>query len=324
MATINKLDSALGIAKQTVQGTPAAAPTIVVPLIGGAVAGFDASKTVDPETGQVYSTNAFLDTIASGFDVSTRAYPEMLGISLMGVLGKCVTTGAAAPFTHVFTPDKDTPWHTFWGYVGAQTVQSTDAKFDKLSISWSGNKPLDLQMTLAALGIEFDVPMTGGVEVAGTKYFTPANGVFKISAHDGTPVETAITAFSAELSRDVSAEYYSGDPMPGDLSTGRFKAAPSITIKPSDLAAFKAAATGSPTGTTPSKTIVYGSYEVNLTIDAGTTLKIESPRVPFAVSWPESDPSGGAVELELKAEDSLGTATIMPITVTLTDSVTTY
>ncbi len=63
---------------------------------------------------------------------------------------------------------------------------------------------------------------------------------------------------------------------------------------------------------------------MNLAIGTSATLKIESPSVPFSVQWPSSDPQGGSVELELKADDSLGTASVSPITVTLTDDVTAY
>lgn len=329
---LNKLISNIALAKQTAKGQPATAPEYITPLVGsGAVAGVEPSVTIDEETGQVYAINAYVEEVASGFDVPVRAYPKTLGLLLYALMGTCASTSdtASGGNKHVFTVDpKDmsTPWLTLWGNIETEEVMSSDAKVGALKISFDGNKPLEVSATIAALGVKLGTPAKrpeGGVDMAGLKYFTPANCEVKVDV-GGASLETKkITAFSLEMSRNIEPEYFSGSPLPGDLAMGKFEAKPSFTTKPDSLADFRKAVTGSVNGTDITPNVVEGSYSVKVTLDKWS-LTIEAKRVPFKVSWPDSDAGGGAVEVELAADNQLGTTTEGPITITLINDVAKY
>ena len=329
---LNKLISSLGIAKQEAQGTPATAPAYVLPLAGsGAVAGIDPKVTIDEETGQSYAINSYVEEVASGFDSPVRAYPKALGLLLLGLFGSCVSTSGtkSGTFSHVFTvdpTDQAVPWFTLWGNIESESVRSHDAKVGALEISFDGNKPLEVAATFACLGLLMGsgaARPAGGVDMAGLKYLTPANCSFKFSAAGSALAEQKITKFDLKMSRNVSPEYFSGSPLPSDLSMGKFEAAPSITLKPSSLDDFRSAVTGSPSGTAVSADVVTGAYE--LTVNQGDfSMKIEGPIVPWKIAWPKSDASGGAVELEVSADNQLGTASAGPIKITLVNDIERY
>lgn len=323
--TIRKSDFLFYLAKQSAKGTAATTATIKMGVKGGAPeVGSDIQE--DLVTGMPYATEAFLQALSSGFGFEARAYPAFLGMALAGVMGGVVNSGAAAPYSHVFTAADDTPWHTAWAKLGPNFVKVTDAKFDSVGISWSMNEPLLIDAVMASLDAAFlSTAPTGGTDLLGAAKFTPGGGTFKVSGHNATVATVPLTKFSITPSRDITPEYISGTITPGDLTTNPLKCPAEVIVKPtSDLALYLAAITGSPTGTTPAVVLVTGSFEMNLTIAAGVTLKIEAAKVPWETSWPDADPAGGAVELKLSCKNLLGTSSVSPVTFTLTDAIATY
>lgn len=329
---LNKLISSLAIARQSAQGAPATAPEYVLPLAGsGAVAGVDPKVTIDEETGQSYAINAYVEEVASGFDAPVRAYPKALGLLLYGLFGTCVTTEGTkgGTYVHAFTVDpvsQAVPWFTLWGNIEDECVRSHDSKVGSLELSFDGNKPLEVASTLACLGVLFGGGAqrpAGGVDMAGLKYFTPANCSFKMDAAGATLQARKVTKFGLKMTRNVNPEYFSGSPLPSELSMGKFEAAPSFTLKPDDLDDFRKAVTGSAAGTSVSADVITGSYELLLSL-GDFSLKVEGSKVPWKIAWPKSDAGGGAVELEVSADNQLGTATASPIKVTLVNDVQSY
>lgn len=329
---LNKLISSIGLARQTALGTEASAPKWISPLVGsGAVAGVEPSVSIDEETGQSYAINAYLEEISSSFDTPVRAYPKTLGELLYGLFGSVVTTPSADTgyYQHVFKvdpTDQNTPWYTIWGNIEDEYVRSRDAKVGTVEIKWDGNKPLEVDTTFACLNVLIGstaVRPAGGTDMAGLDYLTPAGLSFKFSPAGSTLAATKITKFGLKMSRNVSPEYFSGSALPGNLSMGKFEAAPSFTLKPDDLSAFRAAITGSASGASVAESVVTGAYEAAVSVGKNS-LKIEGPKVPFKISWPDSDASGGAVELAVAADNQLGSATVSPITITLINDVASY
>lgn len=323
---LNSLLSDVALAKQTVKGTPATAPTYVMPLKDGQAASFEPTDTVDEETGQNYATSAYREEVAVGSDFAMRAYPGPLGLLLYAALGGITTVGSAAPYKHTFTVADRTPWLTLWPKTDVDFVQINDAKLDQLTVSFSGNEPLLVESTFA--GLSFDKTGSrpaGGVNVAGLEYFTPASGVFKVAGAGSTPLEVAINNFSLAISRNLTSLFSSGTPLPSDLSLGRASFAPSITVRPEDdLSLFWEIATGSKLGTAPSTVTILGSFEIEVHIDDNTKLTLKADRVPWKCDYPGANPSGGAIELPLSADDILGNATTSPVSIELTNAVASY
>jgi len=194
-----------------------------------------------------------------------------------------------------------------------------------VGISWNMNEPLLVNAVMGALTVAFNgaIP-TGGTDLIGASRFTPGGGTFKLSGHDASPAVVPITAFNITPSRELTPEYVSGSISPGDLTVNPLKCAVSATVKPDNLALYLAAITGAVDGNSPATTLVTGSLEMSLLIDANTTLKIEAAKVPWSASWPDADPGGGSVELTLAADNLLGTTSVSPVKFTLIDQIATY
>lgn len=324
--TLNKLLTDQAVAVQTAKGTAAAAPAYVFPLKDGIAASFESKDTVDQETGQNYATAAYREEVAIGADCSLRAYPAVLGLLLYAALGADAVTGEIAPYTHDFTVADTTPWLTLFPKTDTDFVKITDAKVDTLKIGWSKNEPLLVEAAFAGLSYaKLSSRPSGGVDVSGTNYITPANGVFKVAGAGTSPVAVDITAFSLEIARGLSGVFCSGSPLPKSISMGRASFKPSITVMPeNDLNLFWEIATGSALGTAPSTVTVKGSFEVTVQIDASTSLTISADYVPWKCEYPGADPAGGEIELSLTADDILGTASASPVSIQLKNAVEEY
>lgn len=135
--------SFLGIAKETVFGTPVAA-TAYIPI-----------KTLTPsdkltlldDQGMRGSMVDSYDKIAGpifaeyGFDGDV--FPDTIGWPIVGVLGDLTTTGASAPYTHVAstlnTGTGQPPSYTLSDYYTISTRQFAGLKFSEVGFKFSGD-----------------------------------------------------------------------------------------------------------------------------------------------------------------------------------------
>jgi hypothetical protein len=135
--------SFLGIAKETVFGTPVAANAFI-PV-----------KTMTPKDNRVLLDDQGMrgsmvdtyDKIAGpnfaeyGFDGDV--FPDTIGWAVAGVLGDVTTTGASAPFTHATstlnTGTGQPPSYTLSDYYTVTTRQFPGLKFSELGFKFSGD-----------------------------------------------------------------------------------------------------------------------------------------------------------------------------------------
>ena len=330
--SINTSIGLVGVAKQASRDTGASAPTYVHGLTGGNTFAADRTVGVDEVAcGMRANVDAYVEKVSVAPSFQCRAYADALGLYLLGALGEDDVDGESAPYTHVFTMGSALPYLTMWGQTGTDNITCVGGcKVDELELSFDGNKPLDVSVTLrgltAALGLS---ALPGSVEPSCFDgYFVPTAGTFKLDTASDTPAASAIvTKGSVKVSNKVEETYGAGRAMPSEVSEGKCEVSGSVTCLPDDMTLYRKMLTGSSSGTAPSASVVYGSFEWTFTHrdEAGWTLKVEADHVPFKADWVDVDPSGGDGEVEFSFDQAL-VAELggSPVTITLVNDVASY
>ena len=329
---INTSIGLIGVAKQTARGTAASAPSFVHGLTGGQV--FKLDRTVesdDVSCGVRAGTDSHVESVIPGLDFDTFGYSDVLPLYLLGALGNITSTqvGSTSKYTHVIKMGSSLPYLTFWGRIGDNFSSVSGCKIDQLEMEFEGNSPLEFGVTvigmLATLGL---AQFPGSVDPSCFDgYFVPTGGTFKVETASDTPATAPVTKGKIALSNSCTADQLAGSVTPGDVAEGKLTTSGSVTVKPDDMTLYRKMITGSSSGTTPSGTMVYGSFEWTFAHSKNSdhTLKIEASRVPFTADFPEVSPDGGAAEIEFSFSDiGVAAASDSPITVTIINETASY
>lgn len=314
-----------GIAKQAAKGSAAAAPTFGYGVRGGSVAQISVEQELEDLTSAKRIAPSVTRTaVATGQDFTTRAFPGSLGLWLLGALGSVATTGAG-PYVHTITPADDLPYMTLFGKLGASIFSVEDAKIDELVLSWTESQPLEVALTALGCGLGFPGTFTPGTDESRETFLTAASGTFKMDVDSDTPVVARIVGGEISIANALEAIRLSGSIVPEDVFPGRHEFGVTLTTRPTNLDDWRTVLTGSAAGTDPSEVTVYGSFEITFTLAGGEQLVITADRVAFTAEFPEAQPSGGAVELELTGMVvQPATGADPAITFELTNDVTSY
>lgn len=332
---INTSIGLIGVAKQSAKGTAASTPTFVHGLTGGQT--FKLDRTVendDVSCGVRTGTDAHVEKIVPGLDFDTYGYADALPLYYYAAMGSIASaaaqgTGMSGYYTHTVTLGDALPYLTFWGRIGGEYTKVSGAKVDQIEMEFEGNSPLEFGITAiglaAALGLD---SFPGSVDPSCFDgYFIPTGGTFKLDTASGTPAVAPITEGNLTLANNCTADPLAGSVLPGDVEEGKLVCSGSVTVKPEDLALYKAMVTGSASGTTPTGAMVYGSFEWTFTHskDSKCSLKVSAANVPFTADFPDVDPNGGAAEIEFTF-DGIGIAqrSDSPVTVAITNQVSSY
>lgn len=148
MAFVVKELTWLGLAKEASFGT-AVVPTYYSPF-----------KDVKPEDvidyikdqgirGAMATTYNVINGIQhSTMDITTDAYPDVLGLFLLSILGSDTVTGASSPYTHAFklarTAQPPSLTHTY--YDGTSIRQFAGHMVEEVSIKWAANAAIEVSV----------------------------------------------------------------------------------------------------------------------------------------------------------------------------------
>ncbi len=324
---IQRLFQYAGIAKQTAKGSAASSPTYGLPTRGGGLLQVELEQERDPLTWKdTYRAAYEVDRrgVNPAVELQTRAYLSSIGLLLYGALGAVTTTGTSPDYTHTFTAAATLPYLTAWTLLGSERAKVVDCKVDRLALSWTGRELLSLDVTLLGCTPSFGEPSwTPTTDEQTAERFRPVGGTLKLDAASGTPAAAKVSAGSVELRNNVSRVPLSDSVLAADVFENGLEVEVSLTVVPDDLAEWRKAVTGSASGTSASSAPVYGSVELTFQIASNKSLKLTLPRVAFAPSFPEGDPGGGPVELEMSGS-ALRTASAGPITAELKNQVASY
>lgn len=335
---INVSIALLGVALQSDEETPAAAPQFKHGLTGGGVVKPERTvgqKNVACGLRANASNGAYVQEVNLAVDFETMAYADVFGLYCLAAIGNVVSTpadGKAGYYKHVITLGSEIPSLTFWGQVGdlsESTVQkATGCKIDELSLEFEGNDPLEVGVTAAGTGADLFGTWSGEAEPSCFEgYFIPTGGSFLIDPSSQTPVAATVTKGGFELSNGLTAKRGAGQVVATKLAEGRLTTKVNCTVIPDDWDPIRKVLTGSPTGTKVTAGIVYGSAKWTFTHsqDPGCTLEVGFSNVPWTCETPEVNPDGNAAEVEFSA-DNVGIASKdgSPLTITIVNKVSSY
>ena len=328
--SVNTSIGLIGVAKQASKSTPATTPAFVHGLTGGQTFKLDREvETADVSCGIRTSTDSYVSSVTPGVDFETYGYSDVLPLYLYAAMGNIVSAASDGMYAHTITLGDLLPYLTFWGRIGGEYTRTDGCKIDQIEMEFEGNSPLSFGITAigldAALGLS---AFPGSIDPSCFDgYFIPTGGTFKVETLGSTPVAAPVVSGSLTLANSCTAEPLAGSVTPGDVEEGKLTTSGSVTVKPDDMALYRKMITGSASGTTPTGSMVYGSFEWNFTHskEAGHTLKVEASRVPFTCEFPSVDPNGGAAELEF-GFDNVGVAAAgdSPITITVVNGTASY
>jgi hypothetical protein len=307
---IYKSIAAVGLAKQTAKGAPAASPVFGFGVLSGNV--FDLEMQQEYEA-QTMPGAGGSDRMAAGLNrlsvlpvakFKCRAFPRSIGAMLFGTLGGNADSGpVSGVYGHVGTPALDVPWWTMWAKYGTgENVLLQDVKFDELTIGWSERAPAEVDVSLIGL-----VPSLGAAawwpptnDETGQAFFGPNAGVFQMNAKTGALVVAKAKGGSVHIANNLDAVPLSKSVLPDDLFPGNQVINGSLLLVPDDLAEWRKVATGTGTGTTVQQGVVYGAgFSLALIMDANNDLTLASAagRTGFQIPFPAAEPSGGSAEI---------------------------
>lgn len=323
MTTMQSAIALVGVAKQTAKGAAAAQPTFQHGITDGSVLKVDVTQDREEHTsGSRFSPGVNRTEAIPGAEFTMRAHPKTLGLYLYAALGAISTTGAG-PYTHTITLGADLPYLSLFGKQNTDLYRIPDCKIDQLSLSWSGNEPLEV--SLQALGCELDVQgtWTPTTDEALASYWTPVGGTFQLDI-DGTTLAAApITGGEIQIANNAQPIMLSGVITPDDIAVGAQTIDVSLEMTPANLNDWRTVVTGSTGGTDVSGTPVYGSFSVAF-VNGTDTLTIACTRVPFLIDFPDADPAGGALTITAAGLVVQPTAGTTPITATVVNGHTSY
>ena len=325
---IQKVTAQIGVAKQASKGTISANPTFAHGLTGGSPLSIDISQDpLEVTAGKRAQYNIVRHTAANGATIQSPAYIKTVGLYLLGSLGTCTTTGASAPYSHAFTTG-DLPYASVFSKGIGSTIQGVrDCKVDELSLKWDGSKPVELSVKY--LGTVFSYPATFTPttdETAIESFLTPIGGTFTLDVLGGTLVAARVVGGELMIKNNVAPIDPSAGVEADDVYEGIQEHTIKLSIIPDDLAEFRKTVTGGAAGTGVQATAPTGSVSLTFKENAGTgTLVVTASKIAFLTAFPDADPKGGAVTIELVGTAVMAsTAGLSPVLYTLSNSQATY
>jgi len=324
----NYQTGAMGLGRQTSQGTPVAAQDWLKFLSGGM--GVDRELIIsDPEIGGGRDIDE--GTIYPGGVGASGSYehivkPNVLGHFILGALGAVSSSAlSGAAYEHTFTPAATLPWYTILERISEtyETFRTTDCKVNSLELTCDANDYLKATAEIFGITPESDVSI-GSPSPETTPPFLYGGATITIDGSSFLPKTVGIS-LTNNLEDD---DFRVGSLYRGDLSEKRRELTLSATIRPANSDLFKKAVWGSATASLAQNTksniaVTYKweSYEVIGTTAYKYRLELA---IPVAVIVPfRTEPSGDDIlEHDLEIQAAKGTDSL--VTVTLRNSKTSY
>lgn len=288
----------VGVAKQSAKGSAAANPTFAHGVTDGAVLALDITQDADERTaGSLGRTDAVRTAAMPAASFTSRAHAKSLGLYLYAALGGKAVTGTG-PYTHTITPADALPYLTLAGKLDTVLTQIRDYKIDGLTISWSENNPLEVQVEGMGTAISFPGSFTPTTDDTAASFFTPVGGTFTLSSSTGTPATARVTGGEIAIANGLEGIAASGSILPDDIFNAQREITCSFDITPENLDEWRAIATGTSSGASVSQTVPYGSFSMAFA-DGTNSLTLAATRVAFTSDFPDADPAGGPVTITL-------------------------
>lgn len=323
---IQKITAISGVAKQAAKGTLATNPTFAHGLTGGAPISVEPNQSpLEVTAGKRASYNVIRETVVNGASIEAPAYMKALGLYLLAAIGTDTVSGSG-PYVHTYATG-DLPYLSVFAKGIDTTIQAVrDCKVDELTLKWDGSKPVDLSVKVAGTVFSYPSTFTPTTDETGSEAFlVPVGGAFSIDVLGSTLVSARVVGGELSIKNNVSAIDPSAAIEADDVFEGIQEHSLKLTIIPDNLAEFRKTVTGAASGTAVSATAPTGSVSLTFKENAGTgQLAVTGSKVAFLTAFPDADPKGGAVEIELAGMAVMPAGGTAPLVYALTNAQASY
>lgn len=325
---LNAIKAIAGVAKQTALGTLAANPTFAHGVTGGGPISVDVKQDALAITsGTRTRSNVVRDSVVNGAGIEAPAYLAPLGLYLLGAIGSDTVTGSG-PYTHTFSTG-DLPYLSFFLKGIDSTIEAVrDCKVDELGLKWDGSKPVTLSLKAQGTVFSYPATFTAGTDASGSEsILTPVGGSFLVDTIGSTRVAARVVKGEISIKNNVGAVDPSTTIEAYDQTEGAHEVSFKLTVIPDDLSDFRKVVTGTAAGTAATGNVPYGSAVLTFKENGAATtgqLVVTANKVAFLCGFPDADPKGGPVEVELAAVCVMPAGGTAPAIFALTNAVATY
>ena len=323
---IQKITAISGIAKQSAKGTLAANPAFAHGLTGGSPISVEASQNaIEVTSGKRAFHNVNRESVANGASIESLGYMRSLGLYLLGAIGSDTVTGAG-PYVHTYATG-DLPYLSVFAKGIGNTIQAVrDCKVDELTLKWDGAKPVELTVKVAGTVFSYPATFTPTVDETGSESFLiPVGGTFEVDVVGSTLASARVVGGELTIKNNVEATIKSSSVEADDIFEGVQDHSLKLTIIPDNLDDFRKTITGGAAGTSVASTAPTGSVALTFKENADSgQLTVTGSKVAFMTAFPDADPKGGAVEIELAGMALMPAGGSAPLVYALTNGQATY
>lgn len=323
---MQSISTLVGIAKQSAKGTIAANPTFAHGISGGN------PITVDPKQSALEVTvakraayNMVRESVDNGAAYDLPAYLKSIGLYLLGAIGTDTVTGTG-PYTHTYSTG-DLPYLTVFTKGLDSTIEAVkDCKVDELSIKWDNAKPLVVSVKMAGTVFSYPSTFTAGTDETGSESFlVPVGGTFQIDPLGSTLAAAAVVGGEITIKNNLSAINPSASIEADNQWEAVQEMSLKLTIIPDDLSLFRKTVTGGASGTASASVVPTGSVNLIFKENNSTgTLTVTGAKVAFLTAFPDVDPKGGPVKIDLAGEAVIPAAGTAPLVFALANGQASY
>lgn len=183
---------------QAAKGTGAATSQHRSYHTGGGVAPMRDIADIEETTGDRLRSASWVQNTRAEGSPQFVVRPKLLGLLLYGALGGKTVSGAADPWTHVFTPATTLPWLTVWRMLANGLFEKfTDCKVVGLHLSSEAGGLLQVTADLLGLSPSFLAAAEATATVEITDAFIHADGVGQLQI-EGAAV-ASIETFALDI-----------------------------------------------------------------------------------------------------------------------------
>lgn len=252
-------------------------------------------------------------------------WPQSAPLLFFGALGAIASTGTVDPFTHTVTRAATLPYLTAFARLDTEYHKIRDVMIDELTISWDGTELVRCRgRGVGTVGAFYQSAFTVTNDESTSQSFFPAGGTFEVETLGSTPATADITGGELTIRNNIQPVRFSRALEPQDVWPGSQDVTLRLRLIPADTTLWRKILTGSSSGTSVANSPSYGSAHILFTLGVtpARSLDILLTRVAFRGDYPDPDPNGGPVELEIEG-DVVVPQTGEPITVTIQNGVNT-
>lgn len=244
---------------------------------------------------------------------------------MLGAIGTDTVTGTG-PYVHTYATG-DLPYLSVFAKGLDTTIEAIrDCKVDELTFKWDKAKPVEISAKVLGTVFSYPATFTPTTDETGSEsYLTPVGGTFQVDVIGSTLATARVVGGELSIKNNVSAIDPSAAIEADDTFEGIQEHTLKLTIVPDNLADFRKTVTGAANGTAVSNTVSYGSVALTFKENGGTgQLVVTGSKIAFLTSFPDADPKGGAIEIELVGTAVLPTGGTAPLVYALTNGQASY